>query len=233
VEKWLWKSLWTCRTKDYGKKWSYQHCSSINWNHPGVLHATPIRFFWFDQFTDNWWGGQIVKLIIMPFLPLSCYLPTRTHIPFKAIHQYRHFVRVTNKMASFWTRSVYRHLMRRVVCEPNYHAISSCHLLLANESTHSLQGPPPVPPFCELQTRWRVSDQITNTWWGGQIVKLIIMPFLPLSCYLLTHHATRHNTPNHNILSTAPQFSISLKALGTLPEDGNVMPKHVRSTIHN
>src|SRR5215469_8829803 len=38
-------------------------------------------------------------------------------------------------------------------------------------------------------------------------------------------HVTRHNTPIHNILSTAPQFSISQKALGTLPEDGNVMPK--------
>jgi hypothetical protein len=33
------------------------------------------------------------------------------------------------------------------------------------------------------------------------------------------HHVTRH--------STAPQLSISQKALGTLPEDGNVMPKHV------
>jgi hypothetical protein len=26
---------------------------------------------------------------------------------------------------------------------------------------------------------------------------------------------------------------ISQKALGTLPEDGNVMPKHVGATIHN
>ena len=47
------------------------------------------------------------------------------------------------------------------------------------------------------------------------------------------HHVTRHNTPIHNILSTAPQLSISHKALGTLPEDGNVMPKHVGATIHN
>jgi hypothetical protein len=37
----------------------------------------------------------------------------------------------------------------------------------------------------------------------------------------------------HNILSTAPQVSISQKALGTLPEDGNVMPKHVGANIHN
>jgi hypothetical protein len=44
-----------------------------------------------------------------------------------------------------------------------------------------------------------------------------------------THHVTRNN----NVLSTAPQLSISQKALGTLPEDGNVIPKHVGVTIHN
>jgi hypothetical protein len=37
----------------------------------------------------------------------------------------------------------------------------------------------------------------------------------------------------HNILLTAPQLSISQKALETLPEDGNVMPKHVGATIYN
>jgi hypothetical protein len=47
------------------------------------------------------------------------------------------------------------------------------------------------------------------------------------------HHVTRHTPPIHNILSPAPQLSISQKALGTLPEDGNVMPKHVGATIHN
>ena len=41
---------------------------------------------------------------------------------------------------------------------------------------------------------------------------------------------TRHNI--HNILSTAPQLSISQKALGTLLEDGNVMPKHVPYIIN-
>jgi hypothetical protein len=46
-------------------------------------------------------------------------------------------------------------------------------------------------------------------------------------------HVTRHNTPIHNILSTAPQLSVSQKVLGTLPEDGNLMPKHVGATIHN
>jgi hypothetical protein len=44
---------------------------------------------------------------------------------------------------------------------------------------------------------------------------------------------TKHITPIHNILSTSPQFSISHKALGTLAEDGNVIPKHVGATIHN
>jgi hypothetical protein len=48
-----------------------------------------------------------------------------------------------------------------------------------------------------------------------------------------THHVTRHNTPIHNILSTAPQLSISQKALGTLPEDGNVISKHGGAPIHN
>jgi hypothetical protein len=48
-----------------------------------------------------------------------------------------------------------------------------------------------------------------------------------------THHATRHNTPIHNILSTAPQLIISQKALGMLPENSNVMPSHVGATKHN
>jgi hypothetical protein len=47
------------------------------------------------------------------------------------------------------------------------------------------------------------------------------------------NHNNRPNTPIQNILSTAPQLSISQKALGTLPEDGNVMPKHVAATVHD
>jgi hypothetical protein len=50
---------------------------------------------------------------------------------------------------------------------------------------------------------------------------------------IATHYVTRHNTPIYIILSTDPQFSISPKALGTLPEYGNVMSKHVGTTIHN
>jgi hypothetical protein len=48
-----------------------------------------------------------------------------------------------------------------------------------------------------------------------------------------THHVTKHNTPIHNILSTDPQWSIYQKALGMIPEDGNAMPIHVGTTIHN
>jgi hypothetical protein len=48
---------------------------------------------------------------------------------------------------------------------------------------------------------------------------------------IATHHVTRRNTPIHNILLTIPQLSISQKAVGTLPEDGNVMPKHVGATV--
>jgi hypothetical protein len=47
------------------------------------------------------------------------------------------------------------------------------------------------------------------------------------------HHVTRNNRPIHNILSNAPQLSISQNALGTLPDDGNVMPKRVGDTTHN
>jgi hypothetical protein len=54
-----------------------------------------------------------------------------------------------------------------------------------------------------------------------------------ISSQIAMHHVTRYNTPIHNILSTAPQLSNSQKALETLPEDGNVMPKHVGTTIHN
>jgi hypothetical protein len=52
-------------------------------------------------------------------------------------------------------------------------------------------------------------------------------------CQIATHHVTRHNTPIHNIISTAPQFTVSQKALETLSEDGNVMPKYVGDTTHN
>jgi hypothetical protein len=48
-----------------------------------------------------------------------------------------------------------------------------------------------------------------------------------------TRHVTRYNTPIHNILSIASQLSNSQKELGTLPEDGNVMPKHVGATMYN
>jgi hypothetical protein len=52
--------------------------------------------------------------------------------------------------------------------------------------------------------------------------------------YMFRHYiAILMERPLHNILSIAPQLSISQKALGTLTDDGNVMPKHVKATIHN
>jgi hypothetical protein len=49
-------------------------------------------------------------------------------------------------------------------------------------------------------------------------------------------HVASSDVMRGDILSTAPLLSISqkaLKALGTLPEDGNIMPKHVGVTINN
>jgi hypothetical protein len=46
-------------------------------------------------------------------------------------------------------------------------------------------------------------------------------------------HTTPIHTPIRNILSTAPQLSISQKALGSLPEDGKVMPKREGAIMHN
>jgi hypothetical protein len=62
----------------------------------------------------------------------------------------------------------------------------------------------------------------------GGISYNVYVACVPECCASLrAHHITRHNTPIRNILSTAPQLSPPQKALGTLPEDGNVMPKHV------
>jgi hypothetical protein len=71
--------------------------------------------------------------------------------------------------------------------------------------------------------------QLINYVW--QILNVSTLHCHPRGVFL--YHATRHNTPIHNILSTAPQLSISQKALGKLPEDGNVMQKDLGSTIHN
>jgi hypothetical protein len=64
---------------------------------------------------------------------------------------------------------------------------------------------------------------------NGTIIRFIMYGSSYMFRYYISvvrgdHHVTRHNTPIHNILSTAPQLSFSQKALGTLPEDGNAMP---------
>jgi hypothetical protein len=45
---------------------------------------------------------------------------------------------------------------------------------------------------------------------------------------LLIMYGSSYNLPHYVVIFTER----SQKALGTLPEDGNVMPKHVGATIH-
>jgi hypothetical protein len=78
--------------------------------------------------------------------------------------------------------------------------------------------------------RFAASQEIPRILWSPKLYCLI---HKFTRSEIATHHATRENTPIHNILSTAPQLSISQKALVTLPEDGNIMSKHVDATIHN
>jgi hypothetical protein len=92
-----------------------------------------------------------------------------------------------------------------------------------------------VAPTCfgiTLPSSWSVASAFREILNRGAVDRILWMGVLCLVTWCV-HHATRHSTPNHNILSTAPQLSISQKALGMLPEDGNVMPKHVGATIHN
>jgi hypothetical protein len=65
------------------------------------------------------------------------------------------------------------------------------------------------------------------------VYSVVVVVVVVYSDVVRKHHVAIHNKPIHNILSTAPHLSISQKALGTLPEDGNEMPKHVGATINN
>jgi hypothetical protein len=69
--------------------------------------------------------------------------------------------------------------------------------------------------------------------WPMSSTLFVLFSLIKVCKAIATHNVIRNNTPIHSILSTAPQLSISQKALGMLPEDGNVMPKHVEATIHN
>jgi hypothetical protein len=83
----------------------------------------------------------------------------------------------------------------------------------------------------EKPTNATIIQFINYVWY---ILHVSTLHYHPQEAFLArANHVTRHNTLIHNILSTAPQLSISQKALGTLPEDGNVMLKHVGYTIHN
>src|SRR5215510_4612629 len=89
------------------------------------------------------------------------------------------------------------------------------HILTLNLLTTTILAPP------SNASKWQMGfnsafkgmhEKPTNT---PIIHSLLIMYG---STYMFRHYITRHNTPIHNILSTAPQLSISQKALGTLPE---------------
>jgi hypothetical protein len=69
--------------------------------------------------------------------------------------------------------------------------------------------------------------------WQNLCAQSTELAFIYVMREITKYHVTKHNTPIHNTLSIAPQLSICQKALGTLPEDGNAMPKHVGATIHN
>jgi hypothetical protein len=56
--------------------------------------------------------------------------------------------------------------------------------------------------------------------------------FVVTWCVAISYYVTRHNTPIHHILSTAPQLSISQKALGMLPEDGWQCNDETRRSYH-
>jgi hypothetical protein len=64
------------------------------------------------------------------------------------------------------------------------------------------------------------SGSVPSAFWEmlnwGAVDRILSMGVL---CLVRAHHVTRNNTPVHSIVSTAPQMSISQKALGTLPED--------------
>jgi hypothetical protein len=78
--------------------------------------------------------------------------------------------------------------------------------------------------FRGLHVPWKLLQFCLRLGWMWVMVPLV---------WPAAHRVTRHNTLIHNILSTAPQLSISQKARGTLPVDSNIMPKHVGATIHN
>jgi hypothetical protein len=128
--------------------------------------------------------------------------------------------------------------------------ILSCHLLLGLPSglfpTFLPQCQPPgytpIQWFCTLPNKCTIIPKIITVLHVSTRschTEVACNQYLTqLHQYLVTWCAPRHtslntNTPIHNILLTALQLSISQKALGTLPEDSNVMPKHLRDHHHH
>ena len=83
-----------------------------------------------------------------------------------------------------------------------------------------------------LPSSWSVPSAFWEMLNWGTVDRILWMWRVVVSNLVCgTHHVTRNNTPIHNIPSTALQLSISQKALGMLPEDGNVMQKHTEAYL--
>jgi hypothetical protein len=86
-----------------------------------------------------------------------------------------------------------------------------------NDGPHIRRWPHII--FIVINWNWVVSRQYKQKKWGDIHINQTIQK--------------TQKTPKQIILSTDYHLLISKKALGTLPEDGNVIPKHVGATIHN
>jgi hypothetical protein len=118
----------------------------------------------------------------------------------------------------------------RLLCEINYYAFRPSTRTGENRTTLYLANKDAIIHGLLL---FGVVHSYYSVFFEHQQTKKFIQDNKCYYSRLSQHHVTRHNTSIHNILSTATQLSISQKALGKLPEDGNVMPKHVGATIHN
>jgi hypothetical protein len=96
-------------------------------------------------------------------------------------------------------------------------------------SNHSVYELCMVAPTCfglSLPSSGRIPSAFWELLIWGAVDRMLWMGVLCLVTWCVA-------ISNHHALRTAPHLNISQKTLGTLPEDGIVMPKHVGAPIHN